>query len=138
MTLRQGQHELRVGTLLTWADRILSFVEQGDFLSAIELTRSYYVGEAPGNRNGLPEDKEEYRTLVGNKLRELMVASARYAFSEDRLYDETHVTPDGRGVDRTDLFEGLVVSSARACIALDDYDFLFEELYQLRLDVLPN
>ncbi|CAL1707277.1 unnamed protein product [Somion occarium] len=125
-----GQHELKVGTLLTWADRILAFVERGDFLSAIDLTRSYYVGEAPGNRNGLPEDQEEYRTMVGTKLHELMVASARYAFSEERLYDATHVTPDGRGVDRTALFEGLVVSCSRACITLDDFDLLFEELYQ--------
>ncbi|KAI0798471.1 Golgi CORVET complex core vacuolar protein 8-domain-containing protein [Irpex lacteus] len=124
-----GQHEVLVGTLLTWADRILSFVENGDFLSAIELTRSYYVGEAPGNRNGLPDKPEELREVVGEKMRELMVASARYAFSEDRMTDATHVTPDGRGVDRTSLFENLVVTSARACLALDDFDFLFEELY---------
>ncbi|OBZ70877.1 Vacuolar protein sorting-associated protein 8 [Grifola frondosa] len=26
-----GQHEIQVGTLLTWADRILSFVQNGDF-----------------------------------------------------------------------------------------------------------
>lgn len=62
-------------------------------------------------------------------MRELMVASARYAFSEDRMTDATHVTADGRGVDRTSLFENLVVTSARACLALDDFDFLFEELY---------
>ena len=92
---------MQVGTLLTWADRILSFVEKGDFLSAIELTRSYYVGEAPGNRNGLPDKPEELRDVVGEKMRELMDASAHYAFSEERLTDETHVTPDGRGVDRT-------------------------------------
>ncbi|KAI0339881.1 hypothetical protein BDW22DRAFT_1335468 [Trametopsis cervina] len=124
-----GQHEVLVGTLLTWADRILSFVENGDFLSAIELTRSYYLGEAPGNRNGLPEKPEELREVVGEKMRELMVASARYAFSEDRMTDSTHVTADGRGVDRTSLFEGLVFTSARACLALDDFDFLFEDLY---------
>lgn len=58
-----------------------------------------------------------------------MVASARYAFSEDRLTDSTHVTPDNRGVDRTSLFEDLVTTCARACIALDDFDFLFEELF---------
>jgi vacuolar protein sorting-associated protein 8 len=118
-----------VGTLLTWADRILSFVENGDFLSAIELTRSYYVGEAPGNRNGLPDKPEDLHDVVGEKMKDLMVASARYAFSEDRMTDETHVTPDGRGVDRTSLFEGLVVTCARASLALDDFDFLYEDLY---------
>ena len=119
---------MQVGTLLTWADRILAFVETGDFLSAIELTRSYYVGEAPGNRNGLPDRPEELREVVGEKMRELMDASAHYAFSEERLTDKTHVTPDGRGVDRTSLFEGLVATCARACIALDDFEFLFEDL----------
>ncbi|OJT15290.1 Vacuolar protein sorting-associated protein 8 -like protein [Trametes pubescens] len=124
-----GQHGVQVGTLLTWADRILSFVAEGDFLSAIDLTRSYYVGEAPGNRNGLPDDPEKLKVVVGQKLRELIVASARYAFSEDRMMDGTHVTPDGRGVDRTDLFEGLVSTCARASMALDEFEFFFEDLF---------
>jgi hypothetical protein len=59
-----------------------------------------------------------------------MVASSRYAFSEDRMTDGTHASLDGRGVDRTSLFEDLVATCARACIALDDFDFLFEELFQ--------
>ncbi|KZT10814.1 uncharacterized protein LAESUDRAFT_693192, partial [Laetiporus sulphureus 93-53] len=125
-----GQHELQVGTLLTWADRILAFVEKGDFLSAIELTRAYYVGETSSNKNGLPESTEKLKDVVGEKMRELMRASADYAFSEDRMIDETHVTLDGRGVDRTSLFEGLVRTCARACIALDDYEYLFEDLFQ--------
>ncbi|GBE80615.1 predicted protein [Sparassis crispa] len=125
-----AQHEVQVGTLLTWADRILSYVESGDFLSAIDLTRSYYLGDAPGNRNGLPDTAVKLKEVVGEKMRELMVASAHYAFSEDRMTDGTHVTPDGRGVDRTFLFEGLVATCTRACIALDDFDFLFEDLFQ--------
>ncbi|EAU91230.2 lateendosome to vacuole transport-family protein [Coprinopsis cinerea okayama7 len=118
-----------VGTMLTWADRILSLVEAGDFLGAIELCRTYYTNEAPGNRNGLPDDPELRQTVIGDKLRSLMVASATYAFSEDRLTDETHRTPGG--VDRTPLFEGLVSTCCRAAIALDDFYFLFEDLFQL-------
>ncbi|KAF8265529.1 Golgi CORVET complex core vacuolar protein 8-domain-containing protein [Lactarius quietus] len=125
-----GRHEMQVGTLLTWADRILSFVESGDFLSAIDLTRSYYLGIAPGNKNGLPDDPLELKKVVGEKMRELMVASTRYTFSEDRMTDATHRSPDGRGVDRTSLFENLVATCARACIALGDLEFLFEDLFQ--------
>ncbi|KAJ7072283.1 Golgi CORVET complex core vacuolar protein 8-domain-containing protein [Mycena amicta] len=125
-----GREHVQAGTLLTWADRILAFVEEGDFLSAIDLARSYYVGDAPGNSNGLPDDPQSRKDVVGQKMRELMVASSRYAFSEDRMTDATHVTLDGRGVDRTAMFEGLVASCARACIALRDMDFLFEELFQ--------
>ncbi|KAG6820736.1 hypothetical protein H0H93_012382 [Arthromyces matolae] len=125
-----GKDGLQVGTLLTWADRILSLVEEGDFLNAIDLTRSYYVGEAPGNRNGLPEDPILRKEVIGGKMRDLMVASASYTFSEDRMTDGTHFTPDGRGVDRTAVFEDLVTVSCRASIALDDYEFLFEDLFQ--------
>ncbi|KAI6166140.1 Golgi CORVET complex core vacuolar protein 8-domain-containing protein [Pisolithus thermaeus] len=124
------REQLRVGTLSTWADKILSCVERGDFLKAIEITRTYYTGEAPGNRNGLPDDPEERSAVLRSKLHELMVASARYVFSEDRMTDATHFSPDGRGVDRTSVFEGLVVTCARACIALSNYDFLFEDLFQ--------
>jgi hypothetical protein len=128
--IMQGQRYVQVGTLLTWADRILHCVEEGDFLSAIDLARSYYTGDAPGNRNGLPEDTLALQGIVGGKMQDLMTASAKYAFSEERMTDTTHITPDGRGVDRTSLFEGLVSTSARACIALDNFDFLFEDLYQ--------
>ena len=126
----QGRVEMQVGTLLTWADRILSFMESGDFLSAIDLTCSYYLGTAPGNKNGLPDDPLELKKVVGEKMRELMIASTRYTFSEDRMTDATHRTPDGRGVDRTSLFENMVATCARACIALDDLEFLFEDLFQ--------
>ncbi|RDB25342.1 Vacuolar protein sorting-associated protein 8 [Hypsizygus marmoreus] len=121
---------LRVGTLLTWADRILSLVQDGDFLSAIDLSRSYYVGDAPGNRNGLPDDPNLRKEVVGEKMQALMVASVQYAFSEERMTDNTHVTSDGRGVDRTSLFEGLVTVSCRACVALEDTEFIFEDLFQ--------
>lgn len=108
----------------------MSFVQDGDFLNAIELARSYYVGEAPGNKNGLPDDIDLRKELVGGKMRDLLVASARYAFSEDRMTDGTHASLDGRGVDRTPLFEGLVAVACRACVALDDLEFLFEDLFQ--------
>ena len=71
------------------------------------------------------------RAVVGRKIRELMTASAQYAFSEDRMTDSTHYSADGRGVDRTPLFEGLVTTVIRASIALNDYDFLFDELYDM-------
>ncbi|KAF5393318.1 hypothetical protein D9757_000645 [Collybiopsis confluens] len=127
----KGRERIQVGTLLTWADKILGFVQEGAFLGAIELTRSYYLGEAPGNTNGLPDDNHLREEVIGKKLRELMRASANYTFSEERMTDGTHDTPDGRGVDRTSLFKDLVSTCARTCIALDDFEFLFEDLFQL-------
>lgn len=130
-TRQQGVNSIRVGTLISWADRVLSLVESGDFLAAIDLTRIYYLGEAPGNKAGLPADQDEMKLVLGRKIRELMAASARYAFSDDRMTDSTHYSADGRGVDRTQLFEGLVTTVIRASIALNDYDFLFDDLYDM-------
>ncbi|CDU26375.1 uncharacterized protein SPSC_06569 [Sporisorium scitamineum] len=121
--------DLVVGTLLSWADRLLLYVTQGDFLSAIELATLYHQGKFFGSAVGLPSDPTERTLIVADKLRELMSASAEYAFSPDRLTDSTHVTPDGRGVDRTSLFQGLARVCARACLSLDDLDFLFGTLY---------
>ena len=119
-----------MGTLLTWADRVLSLVQDGDFLGAIDLVQSYYIDEAPGNRNNLPDDPNLRKQMIGEKLKSLMNASTQYTFSEDRMTDSTHITPDNRGVDRTSLFEGLVTVCCRACVALDDFEFLFEDLFQ--------
>jgi vacuolar protein sorting-associated protein 8 len=58
-----------------------------------------------------------------------MAASASYAFSEDRMTDGTHDSTDGRGVDRTELFEGLVRTCARACVSMGEYEFLWEDLW---------
>lgn len=125
-----ARDRFQVGTLLTWADRILALVQAGDFLKAIDLTRAYYSDEAPGNRNGLPDDPDLRKEVIGEKMKSLMNASTLWAFSEDRMTDETHSTPDGRGVDRTSLFEALVTICCRVCIALSDFEFLFEDLFQ--------
>ncbi|EJU04436.1 hypothetical protein DACRYDRAFT_76893 [Dacryopinax primogenitus] len=126
---------LRAGSLLTWTDHILMFIKQGDFLSAIDLCRSYLTGEATGNKAGLPEDADTLRQVVGQKMSELMVASASFAFSEDRMHDSTHDAPDGRGVDRTWLFEKMVSTCAEACLTLGDNDFLFNDLYERYQDM---
>ena len=116
---------------MTWADRILAFVQSGDFLRAIEIARLYYSGEASGNQSGLPEDPKSRREVIGQKIQELMSASSRYVFSDDRLTDDTHRTSDNRGVDRTSLFEGLAMTCIRASMTLNDFDFLFDELYDM-------
>ena len=63
-----------------------------------------------------------------------MRASAQYAFSEDRFADMTHVSSDGRGVDRTALFESIALVCAETSLALNDLSFLFNDLYDLYAD----
>lgn len=64
-----------------------------------------------------------------------MRASLQYAFSEDRLTDGTYNTPDGRGVDLTPLFEGLVECCLQACLTLDERGFIFDDVFEAYANV---
>ena len=119
-----------VGNLIHWNDRVLARVHQGDFLGAIHLALAYYKGQAQGNTIGLPDDPEALRTIVSARIRELINASLQWAFSEQRTYDDTYYSADGRGVDLTSLFESLATSCIEACLAMNDPDFLFTEAYE--------
>ena len=46
------------------------------------------------------------------------------------MMEGTYTTLDGRGVNCTPLFEGLMTMCAKACIALDDFEFLFKDLFR--------
>nr|XP_031862274.1 uncharacterized protein CI109_002239 [Kwoniella shandongensis]KAA5529346.1 hypothetical protein CI109_002239 [Kwoniella shandongensis] len=121
---------LQVGTLLHWNDRILGCVHRGDFLGAIQVALPYYEGRATGNLIGLPEETEEKQAVIGARIRELMHASLEWAFSPDRMTDDTHYSADGRGVDLTSLFEGLATSCIEACLAIKDSSFLFDDAFE--------
>ncbi|KAG0140880.1 hypothetical protein CROQUDRAFT_99492 [Cronartium quercuum f. sp. fusiforme G11] len=123
-------HDLRLGMVVSWADQILGLVHSGALTEAIELTTSYWQGRAELETIGLPSELVARQAIVGPKLKEIMQASVEYVFSETRMVDETHFDPLGRGVDRTELFESLVRSCARACIAMDDLGFLFEVVFE--------
>lgn len=126
----QGPHDVTVGTLLSWSDHILDFVDRGDTLGAIETATAYHLGTAEGNQDGLPVDSVSRRRMTGQRLQGLMTASVQHAFSPNRFKDDTHRTKDNRGVDRTDLFRGLVPVCVHGCIALGSFDFIFEELFE--------
>lgn len=59
-----------------------------------------------------------------------MRASIQYAFSEDRLTDGTYNTTDGRGVDLTPLFEGLVECCLQACLTIGEPGFIFDDVFE--------
>ncbi|KAK8843438.1 hypothetical protein IAR55_007095 [Kwoniella newhampshirensis] len=121
---------LQVGTLLHWNDRVLGCVHRGDFLGAIQVALSYFEGRATGNLINLPQSEKERRAVIGARLRELMHASLEWAFSPERMTDDTHYSADGRGVDLTSLFEGLATSCIEACLTIKDSSFLFDDAYE--------
>jgi hypothetical protein len=121
---------LRIGSILSWADRILALCHAGDFIAAIDLTIGYYADTAPGNTIGLPVSTKARQDLLRTRALSLMRASLQYAFSEDRLTDGTYNTPDGRGVDLTPLFEGLVECCLQACLIIGEPGFIFDDVFE--------
>jgi hypothetical protein len=99
-------------------------------LGAIRVALAYFEDRAPGNVIGLPSEAQERRTIIGTRIRELMRASLGWAFSDDRMRDDTHYSIDGRGVDLTGLFEGLASSCIEACISMNDASFLFDDAFE--------
>ncbi|MBW0497198.1 hypothetical protein O181_036913 [Austropuccinia psidii MF-1] len=123
-------HDLRLGMVISWADHILEKVQAGLLTEAIDLTTSYWYGRVDLETIGLPSQDEIRKAIVKPKLKQIMLASLNYAFSEQRMEDDTHFDLGGRGVDRTELFEGLVASCMRACLAIEDLEFMFEDVFE--------
>ena len=116
-----GHNEISFGTLSNWADRLLALMEEGSHIAAIQLATSYYSGKANKVAVGLPEDDLMRHTLVQEKLSEMISASLRYTFNRNRTAGQ------GNG-DRRQL-EELASACIKACISMEDTDFLFGDVY---------
>lgn len=121
-----GYNEITFGTLSNWADRLLALMEEGSHIAAIKLATSYYSGEANKVAVGLPEDDVIRHNLVQEKLSEMISASLRYTFHKDK-------TDQQRIGDQRQL-EELASACIKACISMEDTDFLFEDVYSWYLD----
>lgn len=135
--IHQTARDLRAGRVLSWADRVLHLVSTGRLIQAIDLLVVYYTADKdqsstplPFSTLDLPIDQTERKMAVEPRLREILAASADYAFSENRMKDEAAIDRYGtaRGIDRTEFFENLVDASIRASLAMDSFDFLFDDL----------
>ncbi|OAF99121.1 uncharacterized protein CC84DRAFT_1200307 [Paraphaeosphaeria sporulosa] len=104
-----GVNDVSIGTLSNWADRLMALMEDGDFIAAIGLATSYYVGDADKLTVGLPEDDKARHALVQEKLLEMISASLKYTFARD-----------GRDTKSNDKSEKDLA---------EEHDFMFEEVY---------
>lgn len=116
-----GYNDLSVGSLSNWADRLLAFMEAGDFVAAIRLATSYYRGDADKLTVGLPEEDELRHSIVRERLLEMISASLKYAFGRNQ---EASTERLGKS-----QLEDLADASIAACICVGDYDFLWDEVY---------
>ena len=121
-----GYNEISFGTLSNWADRLLALMEEGSHIAAIQLATSYHSGEANKVAVGLPEDDKIRHSLVQDKLLEMISASLRYTFNKNRPIQQ-------RNGDQRQL-EELASACIKACIHLEDTDFLFGDVYSFYQD----
>lgn len=101
-------------------------MQPATILDAIETATAYYEGLVDASTIALPDDPNERRDVLEPRLREILKAAVDFVFSDDRLRDGSHA--DGETIQR--LFEDLVATCVHACLALEDPDWLFDELYE--------
>ncbi|KAH8700615.1 putative Golgi complex component [Talaromyces proteolyticus] len=116
-----GYNDLSVGSLSNWADRLLAYMEIGDFVAAIRLATSYYQGDAEKLTVGLPEEDDLRHSVVGEKLLEMISASLRFAFGRNQEASAERA--------QNSQLEELAEASITACTCIEDYDYLWDELY---------
>ncbi|KAG2174198.1 hypothetical protein INT43_004219 [Umbelopsis isabellina] len=122
-----GVDHVYIGTLLSWADRIIALVQSGDFLEGIALATSFYMGKSTQTVLGLPEDQQARHLIVGDKLLELLEASLNYTFSSKRTYEGMVDETSGGG---TVLFHDLALGCTEACVRMNNINFLFDVAYE--------
>ncbi|PKY04858.1 vacuolar assembly/sorting protein [Aspergillus campestris IBT 28561] len=114
-------NEALAGGLSNWADRLLAFMEAGDFIGAIKLATSYYQGNSEKLTVGLPDEDALREPLVQTKLLEMMTASLKYAFGRNA---EASNEPLG-----SPQLEELAEVSIQACVCMANDDFLWDEVF---------
>ncbi|CAG8980533.1 hypothetical protein HYALB_00002530 [Hymenoscyphus albidus] len=113
-----GFNDVSIGSLSNWADRLISLMEEGDYIGAIQLATSYYTGDADKLTIGLPEDTGLRHTMVQDKLVEIMTASLKFAFNQHQ-----------KEADLKNLRD-LAEACFEACLSIEDIDFLFDEAWE--------
>lgn len=117
-----GFNDMWWGSLTNWADRLLAMMETGDFIGAIRLATNYYAGTGEKVTIGLPDDHALRKSLVHDKLLEMMSASLRYAFGKN----EQAVNAS---LDRQQLTD-LAVACVAACLRMEEKEYLFDEVFE--------
>lgn len=116
-----GFNEISLGIFSNWADRLYALVEQRNFIGAIRLATTYYIGNGHTATVGLPVDDILRHKIVQGNMLEMISSSLAYAF-------EKNVEVATARVDDSQL-EELAGVCINACISMADLDFLFDEVY---------
>jgi vacuolar protein sorting-associated protein 8 len=117
-----GFHDISIGTLSNWADRLLALMEEGDFIAALRLATSYYNGQGDKITVGLPSDDATRQAIMKEKLSEMVSASVLYIFSDRN---------DGlSGANKETQLKELCAICLAACLSMRNMDIFFEDIYE--------
>ncbi|KAF3191769.1 Vacuolar protein sorting-associated protein 8 [Orbilia oligospora] len=116
-----GSFDMSVGALSNWADRLLALMEVGDFIGALKLATSFYLGGTEMITVGLPSDDDLRHTMVRDKLLDMMGASLRYAFG---------LTAQSVPIKEREQLQELATACITACMSMGTTDFLFETAFE--------
>ncbi|KAK6504003.1 Vacuolar protein sorting-associated protein 8 [Arthrobotrys conoides] len=116
-----GSFDMSVGALSNWADRLLALMEVGDFIGALKLATSFYLGGTEMITVGLPSDNNLRHTMVRDKLLDMMGASLRYAFG---------LTAQSVPIKEREQLQELATACITACMSMGTTDFLFETAFE--------
>ncbi|KAI0464177.1 hypothetical protein LJB42_001780 [Komagataella kurtzmanii] len=83
-----GKHDIYIGTLNNWADRLLELLSKGDYLEALTKAKDYYDGNCDLNLLRLPKDDNQRHLVVSSHILQIMTASLDFIFSKKQLQDE--------------------------------------------------
>lgn len=98
-------------------------MEVGDFIGAIRLATTYYVGETTKLTIGLPVDPNLRHPIVRERLLEMMSASLRYAFGKNQKSSQTEIL--GK-----EQLQDLATVCFDACLSMGTTEFLFDEAFE--------
>lgn len=117
-----GMSDIGMGTLSNWADRLTATIEAGNPITAIELALLYYTGETDKVTIGLPDDEVRRHALVKEKLLDLLSGSLAYILNDE----SNRVTESGI----RNVLQEFADVAFRACAAIGEIDYLFDEVYE--------
>ncbi|KAF1997463.1 hypothetical protein P154DRAFT_565369 [Amniculicola lignicola CBS 123094] len=115
-----GFNDVSIGTLSNWADRLMALMEDGDFIAAISLATTYYIGDADKLTVGLPDDDTSRHAMVREKLLSMISASLKFTF---------HRGEGSTGDSHEKQLTELAAVCFTGCMGMGEIDFLFEDMY---------
>lgn len=108
-----GKYEFVLGTMSTWADRLMDVMDSGDQVRAIELATSFYLGEDDSVALGLSQNSEERQAVMLKTLPDLILNCLRVALKSSK--PDSHDEP---------TIKELANASLSAVVAIRHFELL--------------